>query len=132
MSLLGVVLYLLGHQALIFPAAVAGAISSALSMAGGEFLSDSDSGLGASAVMGLATGLGALLPALPFAFTRGPAALAVMITTCVLIGALVGAMRARNCERHTFWQEMAGTLAVLALVFGVVTACTLLLPGVPG
>jgi len=72
MSLLGVVLYLMGHQSIIFPAALCGGISSALSMAGGEWLSDSENGLGASCVMGAATGLGAILPAVPYALWKGP------------------------------------------------------------
>ena len=52
-SLLGVVIYLLAtHPSLIFPAAASGAVSSAISMAGGAFLSDSGNGLAASGVMG--------------------------------------------------------------------------------
>jgi VIT1/CCC1 family predicted Fe2+/Mn2+ transporter len=131
MSLLGVILYLLHDQSLIFPAALSGAISSAMSMAGGEYMSDSDNGLVPSLIMGLATGLGGILPALPFAFARGAGALVLMGAICVLIGLVVGLMRARTCVKHTFRQEVFGTFALLGGIFAVVLACALIFPS-PG
>lgn len=128
MSLLGVVLYLLGHQALIFPAALSGGISSALSMAGGEWLSDSKNGLGASCVMGAATGLGAILPALPYAAGSGTAALACSIVICVLIGAVVALMRPMRSKVLA----LAETYAILGAIFLVVLLCGLVLPGSAG
>lgn len=128
MSIVGVVLYLLGDQHLIFPAALSGAISAALSMAGNEYLSDSDNGLWPSAVMGAATAAGGLAPAVPFLFATGAAALAWMGAVCLLIGIVVGILRARACTRHTFWQELGGTLAIFALIFGAVLAASLALP----
>lgn len=67
-SLLGVILYLTGHPKLIFPVALSGAISSAFSMAGGQWLSSPEDGKKAAITMGVATGTGAMLPAVPFAF----------------------------------------------------------------
>lgn len=125
MSLLGVVLYLLGHQSLVFPAALSGAISSALSMAGGEWLSESDSGLGASLVMGAATGLGGVLPALPFAFASGRMALGFMVLISMGIGALVALMRTGRSRVRAFTE----TAAVLATIFLAVLLCGLFLPG---
>jgi VIT1/CCC1 family predicted Fe2+/Mn2+ transporter len=125
MSMLGVVLYLMGHQSLIFPAALSGGISSALSMAGGEWLSDSENGLGASCVMGGATGLGAILPALPYAFSAGPGAVAESVVICCLIGVTVAALR----PRRGFGMALAETFGILLAIFGVVLACGLFLPG---
>lgn len=125
MSLLGVVLYLLGHQSLIFPAAVSGAISSALSMAGGEWLSESDSGFGSSCVMGAATGLGGVLPALPFAVSSGRLALGCMVVICLGIGALVALMRTGRSRARAFVE----TAVVLAAIFLAVLLCGLFLPG---
>ncbi len=125
MSLLGVVLYLTGHQHLIFPAALSGGISSALSMAGSEWLSDSDNGLCASAVMGAATGLGAIAPAVPYAFTIGRVAVAESIVICVLIGVIVSALR----PMRSLPMALAETFGVLAVIFAVVLACGLILPG---
>lgn len=128
MSLLGVILYLLGHQSLIFPVAISGAISNALSMAGGEFMSDSDNGLAACIVMGITTGTGAILPAIPFAFTSGPLALAVFVVTCLLIAIVVGALRIRQQSEKITVKRLLPTLALLAVIFGVVIAVSLFLP----
>jgi VIT1/CCC1 family predicted Fe2+/Mn2+ transporter len=125
MSLLGVVLYLLGHRDLIFPAAVSGAISSALSMAGGEWLSESDNGFGASCVMGLATGLGAALPALPYAFDTGPLAIGASVVICIGIGVAVALMRPNRRPLRA----LVETGAVLAAIFIAVLLCGLFLPG---
>jgi hypothetical protein len=125
-SLLGVVIYLaITHPVLIFPAAVSGAISSAISMGGGEWLSDSVHGLAASAVMAAATFTGALAPALPFAFISGPPAVISAAGICLLIAVIVAAMRAgRPLPR-----ALAETLGILAAVVAVVLACGLILPG---
>jgi VIT1/CCC1 family predicted Fe2+/Mn2+ transporter len=125
MSLLGVVLYLLGHQALIFPAALSGGISSALSMAGGEWLSDSENGLTASAAMGAATGLGAVLPALPYAFTTGTTAIAESVTICLMIGLCVAFLR----PGRSLPVALTETFSILLAIFGVVLLCGLILPG---
>ena len=125
MSLLGVVLYLMGHQSLIFPAALCGGISSALSMAGGEWLSDSENGLGASCVMGAATGLGAILPAAPYALGTGPAAVAESVVICVCIGVVVAALR----PLRGFGMALAETFGILLAIFAVVLVIGLALPG---
>ena len=131
MSIVGVVLYLLGDQRLIFPAALSGAISAALSMAGSEYLSDSDNGVWPSAVMGLSTAAGGIAPAVPFLFTTGAGALTWMGGICLVIGGVVGVMRAQACAKHGFWAELGGTLAIFLLIFGAVLAVSLALPS-PG
>jgi VIT1/CCC1 family predicted Fe2+/Mn2+ transporter len=125
MSLLGVILYLMGHQALIFPAALSGGISSALSMAGGEWLSDSENGLGASCIMGAATGTGAVLPAIPYAITTGSTAISASIVICIFIGIAVALMRPGRSKP----KALAETFAILGAIFLVVLACGLFLPG---
>ena len=125
MSLLGVVLFLLGHQGLIFPAALCGGISSALSMAGGEWLSDSKNGLGASCVMGAATGRGAILPAVPYALGAGPLAVAESVVICCLIGVVVASMR----PHRGFGMAVVETFGVLLAIFVVVLVVGLALPG---
>ena len=126
MSMLGVVLFLLGHRSLIFPAALSGGISSALSMAGGEWLSDSDNGPVASLVMGAATGLGAILPAVPYAITTGSLAVAESVVICVLIAVAVSCLRPARLP-----VAIAQTFGILAAIFAVVLACGLILPGGP-
>jgi VIT1/CCC1 family predicted Fe2+/Mn2+ transporter len=121
MSIVGVILYLLGDQHLIVATAFSGALSAALSMAGNEYLSDSDNGLWPSMVMGVATCAGGVLPALPFIFWHGALALAIMGFICLVIGVVVGWMRGRECEKHTMLQEIGGTL----IVFGIIFACVI-------
>jgi hypothetical protein len=125
-SLLGVIIYLLvTHPVLIFPTALSGAVSSAVSMGAGEWLSDSGSGFAASAVMAGATFTGALLPALPFAFASGAAAVAESGVICGLLAVIVAALR----PRRGLGMALTETLGLLAVIAGVVLACGLLLPG---
>lgn len=126
MSILGVVFYASGHGSLVFPIAFAGGVSAAVSMAGGEWLSESRNGLGASAAMGAATLAGSLLPALPYAFLAGWRAPAVSV---VMLLAVAGAVaRLRRGQNYPY----AGTFAVLAVVLAASVACALLIPGGAG
>jgi VIT1/CCC1 family predicted Fe2+/Mn2+ transporter len=125
-SLLGVVIYLLvTHPALIFPAALSGAISSAVSMGAGEWLSDSEHGFAASSVMAAATFTGALLPALPFALSTGPMAMAESGVICAGIAFIVACLR----PNRGLGMALVETFGILLAIFGVVLACGLLLPG---
>jgi VIT1/CCC1 family predicted Fe2+/Mn2+ transporter len=125
-SLIGVVVYLAAtHPALIFPAAVSGALTSAVSMGGGEFLSDSDLGLAASLVMALATFTGALAPAIPFAFGHGTAAIAGCVAICAAVILVVARLRP-NRGRGLALAETAGLFAAAVIV---ALACARLLPG---
>jgi hypothetical protein len=125
MSPLGVILYLLGHQNLILPTAACGALSAMCSMGGSEFLSeDSGTGPGGALVMAGTTGAGGILPALPFAFTTGPAAIAESVVICVLIGFIVACLRPGKHLAVALLQ----TYAVLGAIFAAVLAFTLIFP----
>lgn len=125
MSLLGVILYLLGHQSLIVPAAIMGGVSSGVSMAAGSWLSDSDDGLGASLLMGAATGVGSVLPALPYLVARGAVALVAAAIICLLIAVLVSWLRQDRGTRTALLE----TVGVLSAVVAVVLLCGLAVPG---
>ena len=122
MSILGVVFYASGHGGLVIPLALSGGVSAACSMAGGEWLSDSDNGLGASAAMGMATLIGSVLPAAPYAFLSGWHAPAVSVLT--LIAVVVVVAHLRSCRKHPY----AETFGVLAVVLAASAACALLIP----
>ena len=132
MSLLGVILYLLGHQDLIFLTAVSGAITSALSMGGSEFMSDSDNGFSASAIMGAATGIGAILPALPFAFMRGTPAFVLMIVISFVIAVFVGWIRAKARGKKITVLSVGSTVLLFAIIIAVGSLVTVFLPGGAG
>lgn len=122
MSILGVVFYLGNRQGLILPAAAIGGVSAALSMAAGEWLSDSDNGLGASLVMGTATGVGSIVPAVPYAVLHGAAAFSVSALLCALLTVVVGLLRTTPAQRG---RRVAVTIGVLAVVYGATLACAL-------
>jgi VIT1/CCC1 family predicted Fe2+/Mn2+ transporter len=125
-SLLGVIVYLLAtHPSLIFPAAASGAVSSALSMGAGEWLSDSENGLAASVVMGAATLTGALLPAVPFAFGSGPAAITVSALLCAAIGYTVARLR----TNRGLGLALSETFGLLVVILGITAALAVWLPG---
>jgi len=128
-SLLGVVVFLLfSHPALILPATLSGALSSAVSMGGGEWLSDSDSGFRASAVMAGATFLGALLPATPFGFGHGAGEIGEAAIICVLIAVVVALMR----RDRSLPLALAETFGILAAVLAVTVLCGIFLPSGAG
>ena len=119
MSIVGIVLYASGHAVLVLPVAVSGGVSAAISMAGGEWLSESKNGPGAAVVMGLATLIGSVLPAVPYAFLHGKAAPAVALV--ILAGVAVAVARLRGHRRHPY----AETGLVLAVVLAASAVCAL-------
>jgi len=129
-SMLGPIVLLAssGHATLVFPAALCGALSSATSMACGEWLADNDRDLAASGVMGGATFAGAILPALPWTFTHGREAIVLSMLLCIAAGCVVACLR--PCRGTGL--ALAETIGLLALVGLVVTVCALLLPGGAG
>jgi VIT1/CCC1 family predicted Fe2+/Mn2+ transporter len=93
-SILGVVQAVPAGQ--VVHAAALGAVSAGMSMAAGSYLSErSRSGLLRALVLGAATALGTLLPALPYLLWRGAAALAGIGVVLVLFGAGIAAARTR-------------------------------------
>lgn len=126
MSIIGVVFYASGHGTLVFPIALSGGVSASVSMAGGEWLSESSSGPRAALAMGLATLAGSILPALPYAFLRGAAAPAVSVVLLAGVAAVVAALRGHRARPYL------ETAAVLATVLVASAACALLIPGGSG
>jgi hypothetical protein len=130
-SLIGVLIGMSRHPALILTAAIGLAVAGCVGMAAGEWLSDNDTGLGAAAVIGVATGTGTLLPALPFAaLPPVPAAWSCGVIT-VGLGAAITASRARqpvNGKPRGAGRAAAETFGVLLVASAAVAACTLLTP----
>jgi VIT1/CCC1 family predicted Fe2+/Mn2+ transporter len=123
---LGVVLGLLGHPALIVTAAIGVGAAETVSMAGGEWLSESDCGFLPSVAIGIATGAGAVLPALPYAFMPGWYARGWSIGLLVVLAALI-AWRRRG-ERG-LRRASAETFGILAAVALIVAVCVRFTPG---
>lgn len=124
-SLLGTVWYLSGHPSLVLPAAISGGITSAVSMAGFDALSDSDRSVRESCLLGAATGVGCALPAVPYAVLHGAAAVAASAVTCAALAVVIALIR----PGHGKALSLAGVLGVVAVAFGAVIVCGLFLPG---
>lgn len=81
--------------ALVLTTAAGLAIAATVSMAAGEYLSDVESGgrTHRALVMGTATFVGSLLPALPFALMGGVAGMAASVVLVLLLGVLIAEVR---------------------------------------
>jgi len=124
-SLLGAVWYLSGHPALVLPAAVSGGVTSAVSMAGFDSLSDSARSIAESCALGAATGAGCVLPAVPYGILRGAAAAAASAAVCTVLAVAIALIRPARSRLLS----VALVAGVVAVAFAAVIACGLFLPG---
>lgn len=133
-SLLGVFIPLLGYEhLLVFTTCFGLAISSAISMGLGEYLS-SDKSMPRrlrtkhSVYMGIFTGIGCFLPVIPFLFTGGTIALTLAITIYLLLTFAVAFMKSGDLG----WKNaLVQTLAVSSIAVGLVIMATVFLPSPP-
>jgi protein-S-isoprenylcysteine O-methyltransferase Ste14 len=124
MSILGPVMFIASRSpALVFPVAVMGAVSASYSMGAGEFLGQEQADWPAVPVMAAATFAGTVLPALPYLWSSGWAALAQSAAACLLVSLAVGRLRA--WRRHRY----AETVLVIAVGVVLTVGCTLIMPG---
>lgn len=129
-SVLSILLAYRHLDSLIFPGALALGAVGAVGMAAGEYLSDdTDSGLGASVVIGVATGLGTVAPAVPYLLLHGVAATAAALLVLLGIGSLIAGVRAR---RHSWLRALAETYGVLLVASAAAVLCTLAVPAGAG
>lgn len=112
---LGAILSLSGHADLVFATAGALAAAECVGMAAGEWLSESDKGFGSSVAIGLATGVGGLLPAMPYAFLRGSWAVAVSVLVFVVCAGLIAFVRRPERGLGRALLETYGVLAAVAV-----------------
>lgn len=113
-SALGVILALLSAPNSLLLAAVGVGISGAVGMAAGEFLSDSSNGFLPSAVMGLATGIGVLLPVIPWLFTSG--SLALTLSCVIVVLTVAGIAKMRTSEKKSYKRAAIESYIVVAIV----------------
>lgn len=124
MSVLGIVVFIASRApSLVFGAAVMGAVSAGYSMGAGEFLGQKQPDWPAVPVMAAATFTGTVLPALPYLWSAGWAALAQAATVCLLMALAVG--RLRTWSRHRYFS----TTAFIGLGMALTVGCNLLMPG---
>jgi hypothetical protein len=124
-SLLGTIWYLSGHPAFVLPAAISGGITSAVSMAGFDAISDSERPVSESCLLGAATGTGCVLPAIPYELFHGAAAVAGSVAVCVTLAVVIALIR----PKHGAVLSLAEVFGVVAVAFAAVIICGLVLPG---
>ena len=123
-SVVGVLLTLTGHPEQIIPTALGLAVAGGVGMAAGAWLSDDDdAGPTEAAVIGVATAVGTVLPALPYAVLSGTAAIACSVLVLLLLGAAITWVRARD---RSLRRAAAETYGVLAAVCVAVSLCSVL------
>jgi VIT1/CCC1 family predicted Fe2+/Mn2+ transporter len=116
-TVLGAVFALSGNVHALIVTAVGLAAAGTVSMAGGEWLSDSNHGLGASVVIGLTTAVGTLAPVLPYMlpFLDRGGQIFWSVYVCLLVGLVIA--RVRSMERG--WRRgLAETYGVLFVAAG--------------
>lgn len=121
MSIVGVILFVSGHSGLVFPVALSGGLSAAMSMAGSQWLSQDETSIGENVAMGVATLTGSIAPAIPYLFLHGTAAPAVSVGVLALIAYAVSQLRKHR--KHPILE----TFAVLAAILIVSIACAFIL-----
>jgi hypothetical protein len=127
MSILGVIVFIAARDpGLVFPAAAMGAVSAAYSMGAGEGMGQQETDWHAIPVMAAATFTGTVLPALPYLWSRGWAALAQSAAVCLLVALAVGHLRTWRKHRY------AETVAVIGVGVAFTVGCNLLVPGGAG
>jgi VIT1/CCC1 family predicted Fe2+/Mn2+ transporter len=120
-SLIGVLLPLLGRgdAATLIRTALGLALAEAVGMAAGAWLSDSDEGPAVASVIGTATGLGTLLPTIPFGLLPLPTARLACIAIIGALTMLIALVRARERGLRRALAETALVLALATLaVYG--------------
>lgn len=115
---------LTGAYSTLLVAAVALAAGAAVSMAAGEWLSDADGSVHRALVMGGATLIGSVSPAIPFAFGHGIFAAAGCALVTVALGGAIAEIRPGGRGRS--W---ALTFGVLAAACGAAVAASFLAGG---
>ena len=117
---LGVLFSLTGHPGLILPAAFGVGIAEGIGMAAGQWLSESDEGFGASLVIGAATFVGTILPALPYAVLPPRWAMVASIGVLAVLGGAITVMRMGERGLRRALLETYGVVIVAAVVVAVV------------
>lgn len=106
-------------KGIAFKEALGVALAEFVGMGLGEWLSESNNGFGTSAIIGIASAIGVISPALPFLFLTGLSALLVSASVLSILGIIISLMRAsaRGVKR-----SFLETFGILGFTYVVVWA----------
>lgn len=119
-TVLGVLFALAAHPHTLVLSGVGLAAAGCVSMAGGQWLSDSEHGFGASAVIGLTTGAGTLIPVLPYAVWRSAPAAVASAVLCLLTAGLISWVKTTGEHGQSPARAVASTYGLM-LTAGLAT-----------
>lgn len=119
-TVLGAVFALSGNVHALIVTAVGLAAAGVVSMAGGEWLSDSEHGFGSSLVIGLTTGLGTLAPVLPYMlpFLHRDGQIFWSVYICLMIGLGITIVNCWSRPGLSLRRSAAQTYGVLLVAAG--------------
>lgn len=100
----------------IVAAAVGLAIAATVGMSAGEYLSDTSRSIHLAVVMGVATFVGSVAPALPFLFGYGTPQILASVLIVVVAGVLIGRVRGYRITFLILALVAVLTVAVSALI----------------
>jgi VIT1/CCC1 family predicted Fe2+/Mn2+ transporter len=121
-TVLGGMFTLLGTPSRLVETALGLAVAGFFSMAAGQWLGDSEHGLGASLAIGAGTAAGTFLPATPYLVLRGGWAFASSVLLYLALGGGISAARARD---RGAVRAAAETLCLLLVSGAAVWLCAL-------
>lgn len=115
-TVLGAVFPNTGNPHVLLLTCIGLAASGAVSMGGGELVSDSNAGWAASTAIGATTGLGTLVPAAPYLWTSGTAAVIQSMLLCVTVALGISWIKTTDdAGAPTFRRAAAHTHGILAV-----------------
>lgn len=121
-TVLGVLFALAADPHALVLSGVGLAAAGTVSMAGGQYLSDNDNGLSASLVIGATTGLGTLVPVLPYTVARGVWAGVVSAVLCLAVAGAIAWSKTTGNHGLSARRSVLSTYGILLLA----TVATLL------
>lgn len=130
-TVLGALFALATHPHALVVSGVGLAAAGAVSMGGGQWLSDNENGWRASLAIGATTGAGTLAPVLPYAVTSGVAAGVSSALLCLAAAGAVSWLKTTDGHALTLRRSVAQTYSLL-LAAGAVTLLCAWLTGAVG
>lgn len=113
-------LWFSGHSRAIPGAVIGAAIAATVGMAGSEYISDPESSVHRASIMGAATLVGSVEPALPLFFGHSSLLLVTCAALALVLGGVVSTIRAKQTGWTLALGEVYGIFVVVAVLTTVV------------
>lgn len=112
-TILGALFALAAHPHALVISGVGLAAAGAVSMGGGQWLSDNENGWRASLAIGVTTGAGTMVPVLPYAVSSGVAAAVASGALCLVAAGVVSWLKTTDGHALTLRRASVQTYSLL-------------------